>query len=412
MRLLYVAPDQVVPGTLGGSVHVQAVAEGLADLGHEIHVATSPGAAWPRGAVHWHAMSPPLGQPVLRWARAAAVASLAREIRAEAIMERYYNFAGEGVLAARRLRIPAILEVNAPVVDYPGSPKALVDRALIVEPMRRWRERICRLTDLFITPSAEMLPAWVDPARVLRVEWGADTRHFRPRADAARLRQGSGAASDRQGSGAARLRQGSGAASEAAPFPKDPARVWCVFAGAFRSWHGVAHLTSALARLHAAGDHRFGAVLLGDGPERPAAERAARDVPGIFFTGAIPHDQLPRYLAAADIGVAPFDAMRHRPLRLGFYWSPLKVFEYMACGLPVVAPRLPRLTTLVEHGREGWLYDPEAPRALDGALTALADAPTRQRLGAAARERAVRDFSWAAHCRALDARLRELLRTR
>ena len=39
MRLLYVALDQQVPGTLGGSVHVQAVAEGLAKLGHEVHVA-------------------------------------------------------------------------------------------------------------------------------------------------------------------------------------------------------------------------------------------------------------------------------------------------------------------------------------------------------------------------------------
>ena len=39
MRILYVATDQTVPGSLGGSVHVEAVAEGLARLGHEVHVA-------------------------------------------------------------------------------------------------------------------------------------------------------------------------------------------------------------------------------------------------------------------------------------------------------------------------------------------------------------------------------------
>jgi glycosyltransferase involved in cell wall biosynthesis len=183
-----------------------------------------------------------------------------------------------------------------------------------------------------------------------------------------------------------------------------------VFAGAFRPWHGVARLTAALARLSAAGDHRFGAILIGDGPERAAVARAARDVPGIVFTGALPHARLPEALAAGDIGVAPFDPARHRALTLGFYWSPLKLFEYMAVGLPVVAPALPRLRRLVEHGREGLLYDPGEPCGLDRALTELADPDVRRRLGAAARARVVRDFGWAAHCARLDARLRSLTR--
>lgn len=388
MRLLYVALDQQVPGTLGGSTHVQAVAEGLARLGHEVHVAaqdlgfrfaesTDEAKRNPRSFI-LHAMAPPLGRPQLRWARRRAVTRLAEQIRAEAIIERYYNFGGEGVLSAKRLGVPAILEVNAPVVDYPGSGKARLDRLLGVEPMRRWRDRVCRLTDLFVTPSAAILPDWVDPRRVLEIEWGADVDRFRPDA------------------------------TGALPFERDPDRILCVFAGAFRSWHGVVPLCEALARLATAGGPQFGAVLIGDGPERAAAQHAASDVPGVVFTGAIPHEQLPACLAAADIGVAPFDPGKHAPLQLGFYWSPLKVFEYMAAGLPVVAPSLPRLGRLVEHGREGLLYDPEDPRALDRTLVALADAGLRRRLGTAARERVVRDFSWQAHCAALDARLRQL----
>ena len=81
----------------------------------------------------------------------------------------------------------------------------------------------------------------------------------------------------------------------------------------------------------------------------------------------------------------------------------------MAVGLPVVAPALPRLRALVENGREGMLYDPADPRGLERALVGLADPVVRHRLGAAARERVVRDFSWEAHCRALDARLRQLV---
>ena len=64
----------------------------------------------------------------------------------------------------------------------------------------------------------------------------------------------------------------------------------------------------------------------------------AAGIRDIVFTGAVPHDAMPAALAAADIGVAPFDPSAHAPLSLGFYWSPLKIFEYMAAGLPVVAP--------------------------------------------------------------------------
>lgn len=380
MRIVYAALDQRVPGTLGGSVHVQAVAEGLAALGHDVHVLTGQGGPWPAGAVSWHAMTPPFGQPALRWTRTGAVTALAQRIRADVIMERYYNFGGEGVRAARRLGVPAVLEVNAPIIDYPGSTKSRLDHALLIEPMRRWREALCRQTDLFITPHRGILPGWVAPDRVLEAEWGADVDHFRP--DAA----------------------------GPLPFTRDPQRVLCVFAGAFRSWHGVVQLSASLARLHAQGEHRLGAVFIGDGPERAHAEYAARGLPGVTFTGAVPHADLPQCLAAADIGVAPFDPGKHKPLALGFYWSPLKIFEYMSSGLPVVAPRLPRIAQLVGDGQEGLLYDPADPRTLDQALVRLTDAALRARLGGAARRRAVADYSWRAHCAAIDARLRTLTR--
>jgi glycosyltransferase involved in cell wall biosynthesis len=376
LRILYAALDQRVPGTLGGSVHVQSVAAGLAALGHEIHVAVQSGGVWPGGSVRWHEMRPPAGRPELRWLNRGAIAALAREVRADVIMERYYNFGGEGVLAARTLGLPAVLEVNAPIIDFPGSTKARLDKALIVEPLRRWRDRLCRLTDLFVTPSADILPAWIDRGKILEVEWGADVHHFTP---------------------------------AAAPRVESPERITCVFAGAFRSWHGAVHLAAALARLHDAGDHRFAGLFIGDGPEHAAVQRVARGLPAVTFTGAVPHDRLPAALAAAHIGVAPFDPSRHAPLRLGFYWSPLKIFEYMAVGLPVVAPALPRLKRLVEHNVEGLLYDPEDPRGIDQALRALADHRVRQRMGEAARARVTRAFSWDAHCRALDARLRALV---
>ena len=376
MRILYSAIDQVVPGTKGGSVHVASVAEGLAALGHEVHVLVTPGdGPFPAGPVRWIPMSPPSGRNQLRWMRSGAVRRLAEALKPDVVIERYYNFGGEAILHARGLGALAVLEVNAPVVDHPGSRKATLDRLLLIKPMQRWRERICGAADLIVSPSAAILPADTAPGKIIELEWGADTDRFRP-----------GAQGD-------------------LPFTP-PAGIVAVFAGAFRSWHGAIHLAHAVRRLRERGRQEISALFIGDGPELPAVRAAAAGLDRVVFAGAVPHAVMPAALGAAHIGVAPFDIAAHRPLALGFYWSPLKMFEYMAAGLPVVAPAVARIPSLVGHEREGILYDPADPAGLAAALERLTDAGLRATLGAAARQRAVTEYSWSAHCAALDAAFR------
>src|SRR4051794_41393709 len=163
MRILYCATDQTVPGTKGGSVHVTAVAEGLAALGHEVHALVTPGGVFPGGPVRWVAMPPPLGRKELRWAAAPAIQHLAARLRPDVIIERYYNFGGEGIGAAARVGATAVLEVNAPVIDYPGSAKARLDRTLLVEPMRRGGAGICAPPPRTLTPNAAKPPAPTPP---------------------------------------------------------------------------------------------------------------------------------------------------------------------------------------------------------------------------------------------------------
>ena len=373
MRILYCALDQRVPGTTGGSIHVQAVAEGLAALGHEVHVLADAGPGRLAGAgATYVAMPPPLGARQLRWARTAAVRRYARTFRPDAVIERYYNFGGEGIAAARATGALGVLEVNAPVVDHPGSRKAALDRLLLLQPMRRLRERICADTGLVVTPAAGILPPSVPRDRIVELEWGADTERFHPGAR-----------------GPLRFTR--------------PEGLLTLFAGAFRSWHGAVHLVRAIRLLRERGRDDVSAVLIGDGPELARTKAEAAGLDGVIFTGAVPHAEMPAQLAAADVGAAPFDPSAHAPLALGFYWSPLKLFEYMASGLPVVAPAIDRLRGLVADGGDGLLYAPRDHTGLAAALDRLRDPALRSRLGAAARARAVRDYSWSAHCRALAA---------
>ncbi|MEM1009821.1 MAG: glycosyltransferase, partial [Myxococcota bacterium] len=69
------------------------------------------------------------------------------------------------------------------------------------------------------------------------------------------------------------------------------------------------------------------------------------------FTGAVPPEQIPGLLATMDTAVAPY------PTNLDFYFSPLKVVEYMAAGLPVVVSRIGQLIDLVDDDITGLLAE-------------------------------------------------------
>src|SRR5258708_9976893 len=92
MKILYSAIDQTVPGTKGGSVHVAAVAEGLAALGHDVTALVTPGPGEPRpSAVRWVAMPPPFGSTHLRPARPPAIPPPAAGVRPHPIAPAHHN---------------------------------------------------------------------------------------------------------------------------------------------------------------------------------------------------------------------------------------------------------------------------------------------------------------------------------
>jgi glycosyltransferase involved in cell wall biosynthesis len=154
---------------------------------------------------------------------------------------------------------------------------------------------------------------------------------------------------------------------------------------------GIGTLLEAVKILNDRGI-RTRALIVGDGPERPALQRQAEAL-GIdaIFPGRVPMSQVRAYHAVLDVFVVP-----RTPDRVCQLVTPLKPVEAMASGLPVVVSGVRALSEIVNDKMTGLVSAPLDPAALADALSGLLDSPElRAELGANAREWVARDRTWA-----------------
>jgi glycosyltransferase involved in cell wall biosynthesis len=156
-------------------------------------------------------------------------------------------------------------------------------------------------------------------------------------------------------------------------------------------------------------------LFVGDGPSWQKTKDRAREL-GVLehclFPGAVSYADMPSVLRGAQVGVAPYLPRRLSQMQLGFYWSPLKIFEYMATGIPVVTIDVPELAEVVRQGEEGVLFPEGDAEALAGALAALLGSTESKAMGEAARARVVSRYSWQVHCEELEKILEGLVSRR
>jgi glycosyltransferase involved in cell wall biosynthesis len=155
-----------------------------------------------------------------------------------------------------------------------------------------------------------------------------------------------------------------------------------VYAGGLLAWKGADVLVEAARGLP---DVYF--VVAGgmDGDVKRLRARAG-GLANVRIDGFQPPTRVPLYLAAADLGVVP---NRSKPAISARHTSPLKVFEAMAAGLPLVASDVPSLRELLADGEDALLVPPDDPAGLAAGIGRLAgDAALRERFAARLRARA------------------------
>jgi len=370
-RVAVVCSDPGIPvfGSKGASVHLQAVLRELLRRGAEVHLLTPrPGGPAPRGltGVVVHELPVVAGKGAEdREASArrsdAAVAAildgLVPDAPLELVLERYSLWGRTATAWAARHGVPSVLEVNAPLVREQSAHRVLRDRPAAEAVARQSLGHAGAVVCV-----SEAVAAWArevtDPARVHVVANGTDTDRITPAA--------------RDG-GARPLTVG--------------------FVGTLKPWHGTEHLLDAISLLLAR-EPGWRLVVVGDGPERETLARRAERLGiahAVDLVGALPPEQVATRLHGVDVGCAPYAHLAD------FYFSPLKVYEYLAAGLPVVASRVPGMAALLRDGELGRLCRPGDPVDLAAALSSLAADPDgRARTGVRARAAAERDHTWAA----------------
>jgi glycosyltransferase involved in cell wall biosynthesis len=166
-----------------------------------------------------------------------------------------------------------------------------------------------------------------------------------------------------------------------------------VSVGRLVGWKGTRIAIEALARLPSM--YRY--VVAGDGPEKPELEALAARLGvanRVHFAGGVPHDSLPQLLSICNLCLQP---------SLGEEAFGISVVEAMACGLPVLASDNGGLPEIVVDGETGRLLPPGDVAVWAATIAeTCADPAVLERLGRAARRRAVDEFTWSANAAKLE----------
>jgi glycosyltransferase involved in cell wall biosynthesis len=367
MRLLFLCCDPGIPvlGHKGASVHVRELATALSRFGADVAIAS------PRTEPAGDVLDAPIGLMPLPLAtpkaskqelcvsleaQRMAVLEAARSFAADAIYERCSLFGAAGIAAAEALGIPHVLEVNAPLREEARRFRTLPHPDLAAE----IEQQVFRKTGRILAVS-RALRGWleqeaVEPERIEVVPNAVTPARFGPRR---------GRRDDRFVVG---------------------------FCGSLKPWHGIEVLLEASA-IAFSEEPAMRLEVVGSGPLEHLLGSASLPSGSLRAHGPLSHAEAIERLRSWDVGLAPY-----LPLE-DFYFSPLKLVEYMAAGLCTVASDIGDIPALLGDGR-GVVVPAGDARQLASALVELArDRDRAVELGRQARAYVLETHTWEGNAR-------------
>ena len=262
-------------------------------------------------------------------------------------------------VAASLLRVPTVLEINAPPTELKDSFPWLKPflGLLVLNSRMMWKR-----ADALVVVTPEM-GKWLEAHGIERpyvvVPNGADTEFFHPDA---------------------------GSEDHGLSLPDN----YVVFFGAFAAWQGIPTMLEAANLPEWPDNVRL--LLAGDGALRESVKQAAAANDRIHYLGHLPHREIPA-LVANSIAALSLKNPSKQNRSVGM--SPLKVYEALACATPVVVTDLPGQREVVQENSCGIVIPPEDPQALARAVSYLASHEReRELMGARGRSTIENEHSW------------------
>lgn len=351
MKIAYVCADPGVPvfGCKGCSIHVQEMIRVMIQSGAQVHLFPARIGGEPPDDLRQcvvHELPLDRSESVLdreinqvRWNR--RIARVLEGQKFDLVYERHSIWNMGAMKWAKSKGIPSVLEVNAPLIDEQTEHRGLVQRRL-AENLTRWA---MDLAGAIYVVSSEIVPYCQrflpDDRHVAVIPNGVNTNRFSP------------------------------SVTPAVNLPE----FTIGFVGSLKPWHGIDELLEAFEVLNENPDEPASRLLIvGDGPRRNEIRAFVNGRPHlksqVRIAGAVTPNEVPAWLTSMDVAVAPY------PDNENFYFSPLKLFEYMSAGRAIVASSAGQIPKVVSDGQNGLLYQPGNARQLANCLRRLRDDST------------------------------------
>lgn len=373
MKILMAAPAIMIPESIAQSVHQQQFAKNLVEMGHELHIVCRrpPGREDVEGGVTYHRVMSedfPLKRIVFTLDAVRQIRRLLDREDFDIIHDRGYLFGAVGTKVGLEKKVPTVLQIDDDWVETEAMASRITSTPIYKMSAMSWCKSLMKKSKVMFAVSETLRhlvsERWdAEPERISIVPNGVELEVFRPDAEPLGMRKELGL---------------------------EGKKVIC-FVGAMGPWHGLENLIKSFpyvledvpdAELVLVGFMKeFGTSHLAEmAKEYGVSEK-------LHLLGRkLPHE-VPRVLVESDVAVAPYPAR-------DFGFSPLKLFEYMACGVPIVCSDLPSTREIIDHDRNGLLAPPGDSDSLAEAIVrVLVDKPLGKRLSVEGLRR-VTSFSW------------------
>lgn len=293
-------------------------------------------------------------------------------------------FSAGAALACSRLGLPYVLTVSAEPLferELGGRPLKGIHKKAAAWEARYTYQKAERILCVSEPAKRNLTENWqVDPEKIVVMPNGVDCDLFHPDYD-------------------------SSAARHALGLADEPT---IGFVGGFQHWHGIELLVESFSEvLEKIPEARL--ILVGDGRARGSIEKKIEECgvrSAVTITGIVPQRDVPVMLAAIDVAVLPYPDL---PMELWF--SPLKLYEYMAAGKAITASASGQIAEVIEDGVDGILVPPGDITVLaERLIELLKDAKLRSELGRRARQKAIEHHSWDNYITKLESVYRDVLK--